>query len=183
MRLLALAMGTALLAAACGGAAQPAPTAAPPTAAPATPAAATKVTFTADLKTTNEVPPISNAEASGSGKATVTFDLTRGATGAIVTAKATFDITLTGFPTSTAITLAHIHKAPAGANGGVVVGIKTDAPNPIALTTGGTTIMKADVNVDANVAQQIIDDPAGYYVNVHSAANGGGVVRGQLTKM
>lgn len=177
MRLLALATGAALLVAACGGGAQPTATTAPPA------AAANQVVFTADLKSTNEVPPITGAEASGSGKATVTFDLTRGSGGAITAAKAKFDITLTGFPTSTAITLAHIHKAAAGANGSVVVGIKTDAPNPIALTTGGTTIAKADIDVDPALMQQIIDDPAGYYVNVHSAANGGGVVRGQLTKM
>lgn len=177
MRLASLATAAALLVAACGGGAQPAPTAAPPA------TAANTVTFTADLKSTNEVPPISNAEASGSGKATVTFDLTRDSAGKITAAKAKFDIALTGFPTSAAITLAHIHKAAAGANGAVVVGIKTDAPNPIALTTGATAIAKADITVDPALAQQIIDDPAGYYVNVHSAANGGGVVRGQLTKM
>lgn len=186
MKLLALATGAALLVVACGGAAQPAPTTAATTSAPsptsAAPAAANQVVFVADLKTSNEVPPISNAEASGSGKATVTFDLTRSAAGAITAAKAKFDVTLSGFPTTTAITLGHIHKAVAGANGGVAVGFKTDAPNPINLTTGSGTIAKADITVDPALAQQIIDDPAGYYVNIHSAANPGGVVRGQLTK-
>ncbi|OGO71976.1 MAG: hypothetical protein A3G84_01580 [Chloroflexi bacterium RIFCSPLOWO2_12_FULL_71_12] len=188
MRALALTAVTAVLIAACGGTAQPAPTAAAttraPTAAPTTaaPAAAASVTFKADLKTTNEVPPIANDEKSGSGTATVTFDLTRSAAGAITAAKAKFDVQLSGFPTTTAITLGHIHKAAAGANGAVAVGFKTDAPNPIALTTGGTTIAKADITVDPALAQQIIDDPAGYYVNIHSATNPGGVVRGQLTK-
>lgn len=186
MKLLALATGAALLVAACGGGAQPAPTTAPTTApaaaTSAAPAAANKVVFTADLKPTNEVPPITSAEASGSGKATVTFNLTRSAAGAITAATADFDVVLSGFPTSTAITLGHIHKAAAGANGGVSVGFKTDAPNPIALTTGGTTITKTSITVPPDVAQQIIDDPAGYYVNIHSALHGGGVVRGQLTK-
>jgi hypothetical protein len=177
MRLLALATGAALLVAACGGGAQPAPAA---TTAP--PAAANQVVFVADLKSSNEVPPISNAEASGSGKATVTFDLTRSAAGAITAAKAKFDVVLSGFPTTTAITLGHIHKGVAGANGGVSVGFKTDQANPINLTTGGTTIAKADITVDPALMQQIIDDPAGYYVNIHSATNPGGVVRGQLTK-
>src|SRR3990172_1062186 len=87
MRALALTAVTAVLIAACGGTAQPAPTAAAttraPTAAPTTaaPAAAASVTFKADLKTTNEVPPIANDEKSGSGTATVTFDLTRSAAG------------------------------------------------------------------------------------------------------
>ncbi|MGH2377215.1 MAG: CHRD domain-containing protein [Candidatus Limnocylindria bacterium] len=190
MRLLAMAMGTSLLVAACGGAAQPSPsptaaatTAAPATTAPATPAPtpATQVTFTAELKTENEVPPISNEEMSGSGMATVTFDLTRSATGAITAATASFEIVLSGFPTSTMINVGHIHEAEAGANGGVVVGFKTDGANPIALTTGGTTLTYADITVDPALAQEILDDPDGYYVNVHSAANPGGVVRGQLT--
>lgn len=179
MRSLALVMGATLAIAACGGAAQPSPTAAPPTAAPT---AATQVTFVAELKSENEVPPIASEEKSGTGRAVVVFDLTRSTTGAITAAKAKFDVTLSGFPTTTAITLGHIHKAAAGTNGGVVVGFKTDAPNPIALTTGGTTISKADITVEPALAQQIIDDPAGYYVNIHSAMHGGGVVRGQLTK-
>lgn len=185
MRLASLATAAALLVAACGGAAQPAPTAtatrsAAPTAAPT---AANTVTFTADLKSENEVPPIANEEKSGTGKATVTLDLTRDAAGKITAATAKFDIVLSGFPTTTAIRLAHIHKGIAGANGGVVVGIKTDGDAPIALTTGGTTISKTGVTVKPEDAEAILADPAGYYVNVHSAANGGGVVRGQLTKM
>jgi hypothetical protein len=37
-------------------------------------------------------------------------------------------------------------------------------------------------NVDATNLQAIIDNPAGYYFNVHSTQNGGGVARGQLVK-
>lgn len=178
MKLLALATGAALLVAACGGGAQPTPTTAPPAAA----TAANRVVFNADLKPENEVPPVANAEKSGTGKAIVTFDLTRDSGGKVTAAKVSFDITLTGFPTSTAIILAHIHKAAAGVNGNPVVNIKSDAANAITLTTGGTSLKQADVAVDPAVAQQILDDPAGYYVNVHSTANGGGVCRGQLTK-
>lgn len=179
MKLLALATAAALIVAACGGGAQPAPTTAATTAAPA---AANQVVFTADLKPTNEVPPVTGAEASGSGKATVTLNLTRSAAGAITAATADFDVVLSGFPASTAITVGHLHKAAAGANGPVSVGIKTDQANPIALATGGTTITKTGLTVPPDVAQQIIDDPAGYYVNIHSAMHGGGLVRGQLSR-
>ncbi|HYY54300.1 MAG TPA: hypothetical protein VFA01_02870, partial [Candidatus Dormibacteraeota bacterium] len=60
-----LASAVLLLAACGGGAAAPSPT------------AANQMTFGADLKTTNEVPPIANDEKSASGTATITFDLTR----------------------------------------------------------------------------------------------------------
>jgi hypothetical protein len=187
MRSLAFVIAGALALAACGGAAQPSPTPARTTAAPtATPAPtpAAQVRFTTDLKPENEVPPIANEEKSGSGKAIVTFDLTRDTAGAVMSAKVKFEITLTGFPATTAITLAHIHEAAAGTNGGVKIGFKTDAANAITLTTGGTTLKDTtDITVtDAALLQKIIDTPAGFYVNVHSKTNPGGVVRGQLTK-
>jgi len=198
MRSIAIVLGAALLVAACGGASTqttPTPaTAAPATAAPATAAPtvaataaptaapAAKLTFTADLKSENEVPPIANDEKSGSGKATVTFDLTRDAAGKITAAKASIDASFTGFPATAAITIAHIHQAAAGVNGGVKVPWKTDADNPLTLTGGATTFKKADVTVEADLMQQIVDKPSDFYVNFHSKLNAGGVVRGQLVK-
>ena len=35
---------------------------------------------------------------------------------------------------------------------------------------------------DAATLQSIIDNPAGFYFNVHSSTNPGGVARGQLVK-
>lgn len=189
MRVIATAMGAALVLAACGGAAQPSPTTAPTTAptvaaTTAAPTPATKLTFSADLKTENEVPPIANEEKTASGKATVVFDLTRDASGTITAAKASIDLTLTGFPATSAVTIGHIHgPAPAGTNAGVKVAFKTDADVPIPLTAGAGTFKKADVTVDPALAQQIIDKPSDFYVNFHSKLNAGGVVRGQLVKM
>ena len=174
MRSLTLVLGTALLLAACGGAATPSATAAAP---------ANKLTFTADLKPENEVPPIADAEKSGSGKATVTFDLTRDGAGKITAAKASIDVTFSGFPSTAAIQIGHIHQAPAGQNGAVKVAFKTDADNPIPLTGGAGTFSKKDVTVDPDLMQQILDTPAGFYVNFHTKANAGGVARGQLVKM
>jgi hypothetical protein len=188
MRSIALALGAALTLSACGGAAQPSPTPAPTTAptvaaTTAAPTPATKLTFSADLKTENEVPPIANDEKAASGKATVTFDLTRDASGKITAAKASIDATFTAFPATALITIGHIHNAAAGANGGVVVPWKTDADNPLTLTAGATTFKKADVTVAPDLAEKIIDKPSDFYVNFHSKLNPGGVVRGQLVKM
>jgi hypothetical protein len=68
--------------------------------------------------------------------------------------------------------MAHIHKAPAGANGPVAV--------PFTAPTNGASEGCATVAPD--VAAAIAADPAGYYVNVHNAAFPGGAVRGQLAK-
>jgi len=46
--------------------------------------------------------------------------------------------------------------------------------------TGGFT--KAAIATTADVAQGMINNPAGYYFNVHTTLNGGGAVRGTLVK-
>lgn len=176
MRAAAFGLAAALALAACGGGATVA------TATPA-PTPVTKVTFSADLKPENEVPPISNDEKSASGKATVVFDLTRDSAGKITAAKASIDLTLSGLPATAAVILGHIHQAPAGQNGDVKVPFKTDAGTPLPLSGGAGTFKKDGVTVDPDLAQAIIDKPADFYVNFHSKANPGGVVRGQLAKI
>ncbi len=66
------------------------------------------------------------------------------------------------------VTAGHIHgPAPEGANAGVVIPFSSTA-NPI---TGSATLSPA----------QLADMKAGlYYVNLHTAANPGGEVRGQI---
>ena len=67
-------------------------------------------------------------------------------------------------------TLAHIHEAPAGVNGGIVVHL-------IAPTNGFSA---ACTPVDPALAAKIANSPENYYVNVHNADFPGGAVRGQL---
>jgi hypothetical protein len=185
MRLLASLAATALLAAACGGTAA-APTTAPTTAPTATPTPAPtpqlKYVFLADLKTSNEVPAIADAEASCAGKGTFTLNTTKDATGTITAATAQFDLTITGCPANTSIILFHIHKQVAGQNGGVVVDSGQKNTEPIVLTTGATTgtVTKTNGTVKPEDAKAIIDGPSGFYFNVHSQLHGGGVIRGQL---
>jgi hypothetical protein len=69
-------------------------------------------------------------------------------------------------------TMAHIHKAPAGANGPVAV--------PLAKPEAGKS--SGCATVGAPVVADILANPGGYYVNVHNAEHPGGAVRGQLTK-
>jgi hypothetical protein len=65
---------------------------------------------------------------------------------------------------------AHIHHAPAGVNGPVVV--------PFAAPTAGTS--SGCVDVARELARDIVKHPADYYVNVHTAVVPAGAVRGQL---
>ena len=66
---------------------------------------------------------------------------------------------------------AHIHAAPAGVNGPVVV--------PFTSLISGDTISGC-VDVDSDLVKAIRKNPQEYYVNVHSTEYPGGAARGQL---
>ena len=176
MRLFARGAAAAVVIAACGGTAaapSPPPTLAAttaPTTAP-TPAPTPANTFKAELKASNENPPITDAEATCTGTATVTFTAT--------TAK--FDVAITGCPATTAINIGHIHEGAAGVNGGVKIDSTLKAGD-IALTNGAVTFSRTNSAADPALITAVMANPAGYYVNFHSTLHSGGVIRGQLTK-
>jgi hypothetical protein len=113
------------------------------------------VTFQATLSGASEVP--ANASAA-TGTATLTFNTTT----------KIFTVTVTHNVASP--TASHIHRAAAGVNGSVIFGFSS-ATSPITYTSAALdATQEADLN--ANL----------YYVNVHTAANPGGEIRGQLIK-
>jgi hypothetical protein len=113
--------------------------------------------FAADIKVTlsgaNEVPPVTTS-ASGGGTITVRDD--GSVSGSVST-------------TGVAGTAAHIHEAPAGKNGPVIV----------PLTKEGDTY-RVPAGAKLTDAQMASLKAGSLYVNVHSAANPGGEIRGQL---
>jgi hypothetical protein len=140
------------------------------------------ITFTAQLSPANEVPPITGSEGSGRGFALITFNVPRDNSGAVNGAgTATFEIQTTGFPDGTPGRLAHIHPGATGVNGGVLVSTGLTAADPINMGPGTVTrTLTAPISqVDAT---NIVANPGGYYFNVHSANNPGGVMRGQLVR-
>jgi hypothetical protein len=140
------------------------------------------ITFTAQLSPANEVPAIQGSESSGRGFALITFNVPRDNSGAVSGAgTATFEIQTTGFPDGTPGRLAHIHPGAAGQNGGVLVSTGLTAADPINMGPGTVTrtLTAPITQVDAT---NIVANPGGYYFNVHSANNPGGVMRGQLVK-
>ena len=116
------------------------------------------VASAADVKVTlggdQEVPAV-NTQAKGSGTVMIGDDMSVKGT-----------VTTTGV----AGTAAHIHMAAAGKNGPVIVPMMKSGDN------GWTFAPDAKLNADQMKAFQAGE----LYINVHSAANPGGEIRGQL---
>jgi hypothetical protein len=184
--LTALAL-TGLLAVACGGPGTGAATTAPvaaATAAPTTPAPTPTVqntfVFTTDLSPANVVPPITDAEASGSGTATVTIVTAKDTTGKIIGSNAKLEVTLKGFPATTVIVALLAHAGAAGVNGGAIINSGITADTSVPLTGGGATITKDNLTITPENASALIANPAAFYVLAHSQVHPAGVARGQL---
>lgn len=123
----------------------------------AAPAVAGGRPLSADLAASNEVP---GGDGDATGSAHVTLNQGQG--------EVCFHITTDGL--STPAVAAHIHKAPAGVNGPVVVDFQW-------ATTGGMGC----VDADADLIKEIRQNPSEYYVNVHNPTVPSGAVRGQLS--
>jgi hypothetical protein len=137
------------------------------------------VKLTAQLSPANEVPPVTNAESSGSGTVTITMHLTRNGAGTITAATADFQVSMTGFPVNTPLTMAHIHTGSVGVSGAVLVNTGLSS-GEVTLSTGAGAFAKTGVSLSAATAQDILANPANFYFNVHTALNPSGVARGQL---
>jgi hypothetical protein len=106
------------------------------------------------LSGAQEVPPVQTS-AAGSGTITVNDDMS-----------------ISGSVTTTGVkgTMAHIHEAAPGKNGGVAVPLEKKSDNEWAVPAGAKL-------TDAQYKSYKAGD---LYVNVHSDANKGGEIRGQL---
>jgi len=123
------------------------------------PAAAGGRPLSAVLTGPAEVP---TGDPDGSGSAFVTLNQGQG--------EVCFELQVLDIAPATA---AHIHVAPAGVAGPVVVPL-------VPPTTGFSSGCVADV--DPDLIKAIRQNPSAYYVNVHNATFPGGAVRGQLSK-
>jgi hypothetical protein len=124
----------------------------------ATPATAEVINYKAELSPTSEVPP---TESKGSGALTATFDT--------ATKTLSWNVTYSGL-TGPAI-MAHFHgPATTGVNAGVVVPMTGNLESPMK----GQAVL-----TDAQAADLVAGK---WYFNVHTAANKGGEIRGQVAK-
>ncbi len=139
-------------------------------------AAAQAQTFTATLHGGNENPGVVTGSA---GTATVTLNT---ATNTI-----TYRVEVYNMPVGT--TASHIHVGAQGVNGPVVINLTVPAggiSNDFALTgTATTTDLVARAAQGINSWEDFVQALllGNMYVNVHSTANPGGEIRGQLTRV
>lgn len=112
-------------------------------------------TFIATMNGTNEVPPVTTT---ASGAATATFNTS------------TKVLSVTVNHSVAAPTVGHIHLGAAGVAGPPVFTFST-VTSPFTYTTGPLTAQQ-ESDLNANL----------YYVNIHTAANVNGEIRGQLIK-
>lgn len=144
------------------------------------PTASTTPLFSAVLSPANEVPPVTNAEAGVTGSVTITLNTTKDGAGNITAASATFAVTLGGFPAGSSVNIAHIHEGSTTCACPVVVNT-TLAAGDVTAANGLASFTRTNV-VSPEVAQRMLNNPAGFYFNVHSTLNPGGVARGALVR-
>ncbi len=117
-------------------------------------------TFIAVLNGANEAPAPNDPR--GTGFAVVSLDPATG----------TVTFTLLGVNIATP-TASHIHRGPAGVAAPVVIPFNIPFVNGV---SSGTV-----TGVSTSLINDLIANPAGFYVNIHNADFPGGAIRGQLT--
>jgi hypothetical protein len=130
--------------------------------------------FKLRLKPSQEVPAIKSLRADAVGS--VTFDLTRDPTGTITSGEVIFYFNY-AFPGSVSVTGLHVHEGAKGVNGPIVV-----SSGAAAVDSDGVGNLTAVVPGTPSVLQAILDDPRGYYVNLHTSVDPGGALRAQMHK-
>src|SRR6266498_5443120 len=123
-------------------------------------AAASGRTFTTTLTGAAEVPP---GDPDGMGTATITLIPGAG--------QVCWEIQVSGI--TLPATASHIHEAPAGVAGPIVVPLS--APDATGFSSGCTSVSRQQI-------LEIMQDPEEYYVNVHNTDYPSGALRGQLSR-
>jgi putative cell wall-binding protein len=125
--------------------------------------------FDVALSTAEQVPPVTESTAMGTARLRINTD-TQVLCSTIVVTKEADDGTFAGSPG------AHIHEAPRGENGPIVLPLPTPSDiDPTVGTSGGC--VEANGLLDF---AELVDAPEDYYVNVHTTEYPAGLVRGQL---
>lgn len=150
---------------------------------PAAEAQQETIVFTAVLSASQEVAPVvvDPTERGTTGSAFITLTVTRSG-GAITAASSRFDVSLSGMAPNSVIILSHIHEGAAGVNGPIRVDSLISPASPVPTQGGAAAYTRSGLATPLNIAQAIIDNPGGFYFNVHTVLSPAGVARGQLVR-
>jgi uncharacterized protein (TIGR03437 family) len=135
-----------------------------------------------EMNTQEEFPAPNLTNENGIGTGTITIIVRRNALGEVIGGTVTFTVNF-NFNGEVRFTGLHIHEGPKGAPAGVVINTGLSANNQFVSTTGkGTINIPVEINATSLPAfRRLLLNPPGFYVNIHTVNNGGGVIRGQLT--
>jgi len=140
------------------------------------PALSATPVFKLHLKPSQEVPAIKGLKADAVGS--VTFDLERTSSGAIISGEVIFYFNYS-FPGSVTINGLHVHVGSKG----------TAPPANVVISSNIATFTDADgkgnitavvTGTSSDTLRQILDNPRNYYVNLHTSVNLGGALREQM---
>jgi uncharacterized protein (TIGR03437 family) len=137
--------------------------------------------FRAVMLPSNEVPA---ANVTATGVADLIAHVVRDSSGQIISGTVDF-LVRTNFAAANTATGLHIHTGAAGTNGGVVIGTDLSAANNVPIAAGGTVVQRAAQVLENNTTgltalRGMFQNPANYYVNIHTTDFAGGAMRGQL---
>ncbi|MEK7830829.1 MAG: CHRD domain-containing protein, partial [Acidobacteriota bacterium] len=142
-----------------------------------------RLSQTVTMTNDKEVPPVTNQP--GNAIATITASPTRNELGVVTGGTVTFSMQY-NFDAAATLTGLHIHEGVEGANGGVVINTGIGGANTVVLANGkgaANFVVPVTTATAIGALQRMIANPAGFYVNVHSSVNGGGVARAQLSAL
>ncbi|HMC62901.1 MAG TPA: CHRD domain-containing protein [Candidatus Solibacter sp.] len=141
-----------------------------------------RIVFQVTMLPANEVPPVTGLAATGPSE--VPIYLLRSADGSVAAGATLFDVNVRGFPAPTTFTGLHIHDAGPGLASGVVFPSGLDGNlNKVVSDTGNGNIWRlVNVTTASAIAKlnALVQNPNGFYLNVHTTVNGGGAAREQL---
>ena len=135
--------------------------------------------FRPDLSPANEIPKVTST---ATGVAWLTIGVNRDSSGVITSGSVTFDV---NFNTGSATTFTglHIHRGSSLANGPIVIDSGVTSSSPEVSATGiGNITRTVEITSTTGLADlaDLIKNPGGFYVNLHTTTNPGGFIRSQL---
>jgi len=138
---------------------------------------------TINLNTAAEIPPVTNG-VSGTGVATITASPTRDDKGAVTGGAVTFSMQY-DLPVGAVLRGLHIHEGATDVAGPVVIDTGLSGSNTVTLATGkgSANFVVPITSTSLGPFQRMLANPAGFYVNAHTATNPGGLIRNQLSAL